>query len=221
MTDRQFNSSKQDVPEQAAREAERLKNQAKSAMDSATQQAKEQGRQTAQQAKDRAGREADKLANAERAAASQLRQDDLPTLANYAEQVADGITRFADQIRHKKVEEIISDVSEFGRKNPALFIAGSIAVGAALMRFAKSSDHRDQDEPRSPQPTSSFAETASPFAETEVHSAVDERTISPQPNGAMASAKHVRSGVEPPASSTTPGSSRPGSSAPGSRTPQF
>lgn len=215
MTDRQFNSNKQNVPEQAAREAERLKNQAKNAMDSATQQARDQGRQTAQQAKDRVGREADKLANAERAAANQLRQDDLPTLANYAEQVADGITRFADQIRHKKVEEIISDVSEFGHKNPALFIAGSIAVGAALMRFAKSSDHREQDEPTHARPAGNFGEPADPFAETEVHSAVDERTISPQPNGAMAAAKNARSNVERPASSTT------GSSTPGSRTPQF
>lgn len=210
MADKQFHSSNQsNVSEQAAREAERLKNQAKSAMDSATQRAKEQGRHTAQQAKDRVGQEADKLANAERAAADQLRQDDLPTLASYAEQVADGINRFAEQVRHKKVDEIVADVSEFGRKNPALFIAGSVALGAALMRFAKSSDRHDHEEPER-------AEPASPFAETEVHATVDERTISPQPNGAMASAKNARSSVERPVSSTTPGSS-----APGSRTPQF
>lgn len=217
MTDKQFHSSKQtNVPEQAAREAERLKNQAKSAMDSASQQAREQGRHTAQQAKDRVGQEADKLANAERAAAKQLRQDDLPTLANYAEQVADGINRFAEKVRHKKVDEIVADVSEFGRKNPALFIAGSVALGAALMRFAKSSDHRDHEEPDRAEPARTFAEQSSSFAETEVHSAVDARTISPQPNGATTSAKSARPSVERPASSTAPGSS-----APGSRTPQF
>src|SRR5690606_6497234 len=98
MTDNQFNTGKtSNVSEQAAREAERLKNQAKSAMHSAAEQAKEQGRQAAEQAMDRVGQETEKLANAERAAARQLRQDNFPTLARYMEQVADGITGFADQ----------------------------------------------------------------------------------------------------------------------------
>ncbi len=195
MTD-QFNPDTQrDIPEQAAREAERLKTQAKNAIDSATQRAKEHGRQTAQDAKERVGQQADKLANAERAAANQLRQDDLNTLARYAEQVADSIHQFAGQIRRKSVDEIIHDVSDFGRKNPALFIAGSVAVGAVLMRFAKSSEHHEHEELARPERAGSFTETRAGSFETEVPT-VTERVTSPQPNSATTSAR-TRSATTP------------------------
>ena len=82
------------------------------------------------------------MANAVRAAASDLQDQDREGLSHYVTELADSVSTLATGLRQQSVDELIHDVENIARKNPALFIGGSIAIGLGLARFAKASSHR-------------------------------------------------------------------------------
>ena len=89
-----------------------------------------------------AAEEIEGMANAVRAAASDLQDQDREGLSHYVTELADSVSTLATGLRQKSVDELIHDVENIARKNPALFIGGSIAIGLCLARFAKASSHR-------------------------------------------------------------------------------
>lgn len=51
---------------------------------------------------------------------------------------------FAEQVRHQSAESLLQRGTQLARSNPALFLAGSVAVGFAISRFMRASDtHAD------------------------------------------------------------------------------
>lgn len=83
-------------------------------------------------------------------AADYLREHDNPDLSHYVAEIAEGVGSFAKKLQTKSVNELIHDMEAVARRNPALFIAGSLAIGLGLSRFAKASSRRLQSEyPRS------------------------------------------------------------------------
>jgi hypothetical protein len=74
-----------------------------------------------------------------RAAGDHLAGSDQRAAAQFMQQAASGIERFANSLRNKPFADVIGDVRTFGRENSGALIAGSLLAGLALGRFVKSS----------------------------------------------------------------------------------
>jgi hypothetical protein len=79
------------------------------------------------------------IAGAVRQTTQQLRNEHHDGLAQYVGRAADQLERFSNAIRDKDVDELLRDARQLARKQPALFIGGSFAVGLLAARFLKSS----------------------------------------------------------------------------------
>jgi len=69
--------------------------------------------------------------------AAQVLDNSLPMLAGYVRNAAHYTTEFADQLRDKKAEELLSTAMMWCRQQPLLTLAGATVLGFALSRVAK------------------------------------------------------------------------------------
>lgn len=83
--------------------------------------------------------QADTLARALGDTADRLRGDNQDSLASYATHMASSITSLAERLRRSSVDELAGDARRLAHDNPALFLAGSVALGFGLTRFLKAS----------------------------------------------------------------------------------
>ena len=58
-------------------------------------------------------------------------------MSDYLADMAESMSGLAGNLRGKSAEQLLHDGAELARNNPALFIAGSIALGFGLSRFLK------------------------------------------------------------------------------------
>jgi hypothetical protein len=79
------------------------------------------------------------IANAVRGSTSKLRDEQHDVLAQYVETFADQLERFSTNLRGKDMNELLDDARDFARRQPALFVGGSFALGLLAGRFLKSS----------------------------------------------------------------------------------
>jgi hypothetical protein len=91
---------------------------------------------------DAAADQMDDVAERIRSAADELDDGEGGEMSQHVARLADGIAQVADTLRNKSADELMRDVRRLAQRNPALFIAGSIAVGFGLSRFAKASGER-------------------------------------------------------------------------------
>jgi hypothetical protein len=70
--------------------------------------------------------------------AAQALDESLPMLAGYVRQAAQHTNEFADSLRDKKAEELLSTAATWARQQPLLTMAGAAVLGFALSRIAKS-----------------------------------------------------------------------------------
>src|SRR5690242_19507232 len=70
--------------------------------------------------------------------AAQVLDDSLPMLAGYVRQAAQHTNDFADSLRDKKADELLSTAVTWARQQPLLTLAGAAVLGFALSRVAKS-----------------------------------------------------------------------------------
>lgn len=87
----------------------------------------------------RAAENVDEIAEAVGTAASRLSDSEHESLAQYANQLASHLSGLSARLRERNVDELAADVRNIARRNPALFVLGSVAVGIGLSRFAKAS----------------------------------------------------------------------------------
>ncbi len=103
----------------------------------------EQGREKAKgqiaTQKERASGELQGIAQALQSTGEQLREQDQGSIGQYADQAAEQAGRLADYLSEKDSEELISEVEDFARNRPAIFMGGAFILGAAAARFLKSS----------------------------------------------------------------------------------
>lgn len=78
------------------------------------------------------------LADALHDAGNQVRDQDNAMLANYVDSAADQIDRLSETLREQNVLQLIDSVGRFGRREPALFLAGAFALGFIGTRFLRS-----------------------------------------------------------------------------------
>ena len=69
----------------------------------------------------------------------QLREQDQATIAGYVDRGVSQAEAWVEDLRQRDAADIIRAVQEFGRRQPALLIAGSFALGVLAARFLKSS----------------------------------------------------------------------------------
>lgn len=112
-------------------------------------QAKEKAGQVAEQAKqtttsranEQKEKAVDSLGSVARAVGdvgNQLR-DQNPALARYADMASEKIDQLAGQLNTRDVTDLMADVEDYARRNPAMFLGGAFVLGMAGARFLKSS----------------------------------------------------------------------------------
>ena len=99
--------------------------------------ASEAVRSRAEDAKDTMAEEVSSVGKAFRTASGELR--DGSAQEQLFSTMADGLADFADSVRGRSVSELVHEVSDFGRRNPAAFLGGAALLGFAAVRAARAS----------------------------------------------------------------------------------
>jgi hypothetical protein len=79
------------------------------------------------------------LAGAVRGMTQPLRDGGQGQIAEYANKAADGIERWASQLRQQDLEDAVRAVEQFARRQPAMFLGLAFGAGLIAARFLKSS----------------------------------------------------------------------------------
>ena len=79
------------------------------------------------------------VAHTLRDSGTQLRDGEEELAGEYMERVARGIDRAAEYVQSADIRRMTSDVEDFARKRPALFVGTAFAAGFVLGRLLKSS----------------------------------------------------------------------------------
>ena len=131
------NPSKTDSPAQAA----------SAAASSVADEAKRRADDALTTGIDRGAENLKSVAGAVEDASKRLREESPDSVAaqlsDYCVDAARRASEFAEGLRGRSLDDLASDVRGIARNNPAVFVAGSIAIGFALSRFLRaSSSHR-------------------------------------------------------------------------------
>jgi len=132
--------------EQVGQVADELSSRAAPVMDQAQEKAEQAFDQARQQAtthlggqKDRAVDGLDGVVHAVRQTSQNLREQGQGSAAGYVDQAAQQVERLAGYLRTHEVGELVDETEQFARRQPQLFLVGSLALGLMVARFFKSS----------------------------------------------------------------------------------
>ncbi|WP_274424801.1 hypothetical protein [Chelativorans sp. YIM 93263] len=100
-------------------------------------EAKHEAGRKAEEAKHRTSESLHSFAEAIRSASDELKKKDEGPAARLLGEAAGGLEELSGTLGKKRLEDIVDDVRDFGRRNPTAFVAGSVLVGMALGRFAR------------------------------------------------------------------------------------
>lgn len=159
----------------------------KSTTREASDTAKQQATQKLDEGRNKAADEIENIAHAARAAASDLDDKNREGLSHYVTDLANQISSLASGLRKKSIDDLMQEAQNIARKNPALFIGGSIAIGLGIARFARASSHHSEQRSQSrdleaynPESPSGNNALASDFnsAQTTESSSLNEYTTS-------------------------------------------
>jgi uncharacterized protein YjbJ (UPF0337 family) len=90
-------------------------------------------------------RATDQLANvssALRETSGNLRDSEQESIAGYFESAAEQVDRLSGYFRDRSVGELVDEVEDIARREPALFLGGAALLGILGSRFFKSSERR-------------------------------------------------------------------------------
>jgi hypothetical protein len=89
----------------------------------------------ADERKQRAAEQVGGIAEALRSASRSLARSQIPTAARYTDRAAEQIEEVARALRERRWGELVEDVEQVARRQPALFVAGAVAIGFLIGRF--------------------------------------------------------------------------------------
>lgn len=125
--------------ERAAETAQQAGEQAKSMAEQARERAKEHTQTVLEQQKSAAADQIGGLASALHQTADSLQQQNYGFVAQYTERAARSLEDMAESLRARDINELIGQCEQLARRQPALFVGSSVALGFAFARFFKSS----------------------------------------------------------------------------------
>ena len=121
------------VSNAAKQEALEIGNAARDILDDTTEKVK-----SAVSEQKNAGAEyLDKVAHAIHRAAGEF-EADVPQAARYMRRAGSELSTVAKAVRQRHVRELITEVEDVARRQPALFFGGAVVLGFAALRFLKS-----------------------------------------------------------------------------------
>lgn len=100
-------------------------------------QVREDVHRTVEDARQGAAGRVEGIAESIDAAAAHLGEEDMARLSGYVHDMARSLTGFAQDLRERNGDELLHDLGAMARRNPALFVGGSVALGFGLSRFAR------------------------------------------------------------------------------------
>ena len=111
-------------------------------------QVKDQASAVAQQQMTSAAEGLESAAGAVNAVGDRLRENHLGELSQYTDLAAEQIEKLAGWLRTTTPEEIAHDIEDFAKKQPAVFVAGALALGLIGVRFLRSTsqDHSQNSD---------------------------------------------------------------------------
>jgi hypothetical protein len=104
----------------------------------ATQSVKDKARSVAEEQKSAGAERTDAFGKAVHGAPDEL-STEAPAAARYVHSAAEQIEGLSSRLRDGSIDDLLSRVNRFARRQPAAAFAGSVVVGLALSRFLKSS----------------------------------------------------------------------------------
>lgn len=114
-----------------------IRDRARDAVSQAKDRATEQLETKFSSSKTRAAETLSGVAETLRSSTQQLRDQNQEGASRAFERAADGVERFANYLQGSNVDDIIDQVQEFARRQPAAFIGGAFALGFLASRFLK------------------------------------------------------------------------------------
>lgn len=109
-----------------------------------TQTLKDSTYRSIDEQKSRASDTLGSLAGAVRGMTQPLRDGGQSQMADYANKAADGIERWASNLRQQDLEDAVRAVEQFARRQPAMFLGLAFGAGLVAARFLKSSGADDE-----------------------------------------------------------------------------
>lgn len=115
---------------------------AQGAASEAADKIESQVRDAAEQQKEAGAEKIGGVADAMKAAANDL-EGKVPLASEYVDEVAGQLGSVAAALRTRSIDDMVGNLADFARKQPAAFFVGAVAAGFAVSRFAKSSVKRE------------------------------------------------------------------------------
>lgn len=109
-----------------------------------TQEAKQRGMEQLDTTKKAAAEQTQKVAGVIEQASAELERHDQQSLARYAGDFANTIKGLGDKLNKRSIDELGTEALTLARRNPTLFLLGSVGIGFALSRFIKASPARHE-----------------------------------------------------------------------------
>jgi glucan phosphorylase len=106
-----------------------------------------------------------------RSVGEELRKQGKDTPAKFADRAADKTERLGSYLKESDADKMLSDVEDFGRRQPLAVLAGGLVLGIAAARFLKASSRdryrsraagegrtRELGQPTTPEPRGVYAD---------------------------------------------------------------
>jgi hypothetical protein len=129
----------QDESSEAKEKAQEVAGQAQEKAQQAAGQAQEKLREQVDQRSTQAGEKVSGTAQDLRSVGEELRNQGKETPAKLADQGAERIERVGSYLSESSSDKLLSDLEDFGRRQPLAVLAGGLAIGMVAARFLKAS----------------------------------------------------------------------------------
>lgn len=147
----------QTAVDKAQQSADKAQEKASETAAVAKEQAKRAAAQVTEQAKTTVDSRLTDVAGEIGSVASAVRQttyeigSENETVARYGERIAEQLEGISSYLNEKGVEDVLTDLQDFARRKPAVFLGGAFMLGMVVGRFVRSSGDRysfEQDADR-------------------------------------------------------------------------
>jgi hypothetical protein len=128
-----------EMTDQAKETAGQVADQAQQAAGQVADQARQQVSSRLTGQKDRAAEGLGSVAQALRQTGQQLREQDQQAVTDYIDRAASQVERLSSYLQQHEIGQLVDDVEQFARRQPALFLGGAFVMGLLGARFLKSS----------------------------------------------------------------------------------
>jgi len=109
--------------------------------------------------KDKAASGLGQVANAVFLTSKHLRDQGQGTIGEYSDRLATRISDMSTYLEQHELDEVATEVGQFARRQPTIFITSAVVLGMIAARFLKSSSHRDtQADTTTPNPIATYNE---------------------------------------------------------------